>query len=218
MTSERLSARKLGSDRVLARGRRTMIDAAAEMAPWEPRKYRRPAVLFEGTRYFVVAKEPGAGSRVRYLLEPWPADSPEDPAFEIHYDEEYVAARDASLRRAAAGRGIEPIVLAVTPLIGLLSADLKVRLERDYGIHSRVATGRSLWLEYFIFLLASVLLAISTWTGGMTGFVIVRPRVLVPVLVVVGLDCVVRYSSLKEGMEKPWGFYEWLIRAKLRRR
>ena len=73
-----------------------------------------------------------------------------------------------------------------------------------------MATQRSLYIEYLIVVVAAAFMAIAVWTG------FISPMVLLGIILFVGLDLLLRYTSLKEEPASSLGFYEWLIRLRLK--
>ena len=212
---------QVGSDRVVvAAGNRVIVLSRADMPGWEVRAFRRGAILFRGSHYFVAIKEPHPGG-FRYTLEPWPPDSHDIDGGVIEYDEHFVAARDAGRRTRAAASGVRALLLPLYPLIGLLPGSVKRRLADGFGISEELSTVMSLWLE---FLVAAGLAALFTirsmaglygsalgvrgpipWLASLTGFAAGGLLLIVP-------DLLMRYSKILAESQYPWGFWEWLFR------
>ena len=202
--------RCLGSDRLRREGERLVVDTAAEMDGWEVRHYRKTRVHFDGVAYQILRQEAMQHGGVRYHLEPWPQDLADAPAHEIHYDLAYVQARDAArrvlVRRSVGGEFLLPLY----PLLGLLPSRWKAALQRRYGLHPRSMTAWSLRLEYVGILLDGAFLAIHAITGRFDAFY------LIAVMVILVPDAWMRYDSLLAEDAYPPGFYEWLLRFRLR--
>lgn len=201
---------KIGSDQVVHRGEQLVVYSRAEMPDWSTRKYRRVGIVFEGRRFYVSRRMPQHDGWIRYLLDPWPGDSPEDPVFEITYDEEYVRVRDRNSEAARMARRAEPLVLILFPLIGLLPSKIKARLHDRHGIDARAATEWSLWAEYLAIFAAICLLTIHIFTGIFHG------ALLIGAIVVLIPDTVIRYNDCLGESMAPYGFYEWLFRLRLK--
>ena len=202
-------AERLGSDRVWRRGEQLMVDTAAEMDGWEVRRYRKARIHFQGADYQILRKEVVRQGGVRYVLERWPQEG-DAPAQEIHYDLDYVEARDAARRilqrRSVSAEFLRPLY----PLLGLLPSRWKAALQQRYGFHPRTMTAWSLRLEYVGILLDGAFLAMHAITGRFDAFY------LVAVLVILVPDAWMRYDSLLAEDAYPPGFYEWLLRFRLR--
>ncbi len=203
-------AGRLGSDRLWREGGQLVVDTEAEMDGWEVRHYRKTRVHFDRVAYQILRQEVMQHGGVRYHLEPWPQDLADAPAHEIHYGLAYVEARDAArrvlVRRSVGGE----LLLPLYPLLGLLPSRWKAALQLRYGLHPRTMTAWSLRLEYVGILLDGAFLAIHAITGRFDAFY------LVAVLVILIPDAWMRYDSLLAEDAYPPGFYEWLLRFRLR--
>ncbi len=200
----------LGSDRLSREGERLVVDTAAEMDGWEVRRYRKTRVHFDGVAYQILRQEVTREGGVRYVLEPWPKELADAPAREIDYDLAYVEARDAA-RRVLNRRSVgAEFLLPLYPLLGLLPSRWKAALQQRYGLHPRTMTAWSLRLEYVGILLDGAFLAIHAITGRFDAFY------LIAVLVILIPDAWMRYDSLLAEDAYPPGFYEWLLRFRLR--
>jgi hypothetical protein len=203
-------AERLGSDRLWRRGEQLVVDTAAEMDGWEVRHYRKTRIHFDGVAYQILRQEATRQGGVRYHLEPWPQEPVDPPVREIDYDLEYVEARDAARkvlrRRSVSGEFLRPLF----PLLGLLPSRWKAALQQRYGFHPRTMTAWSLRLEYVGILLDGAFLAMHAITGRFDAFY------LVAVMVILVPDAWMRYDSLLAEDAYPPGFYEWLLRFRLR--
>jgi hypothetical protein len=110
------------------------------------------------------------------------------------------------MRRSVGAGFLRPLY----PLLGLLPSRWKTALQHRYGLHPRTMTAWSLGLEYAGIALHAVFLALHSWTGIFNNFY------LVAVLVILIPDALVRYGILLEDETYPPGFYEWLLRFRLR--
>lgn len=110
------------------------------------------------------------------------------------------------MRRSAGAEFLRPLY----PLLGLLPSRWKAALQNRYGLHPRTMTAWSLMLEYAGIALAFAFLVIHVFTRIFDTFY------LVAVLVILLPDVLVRYSILLENAAYPPGFYEWLLRSRLR--
>lgn len=60
---------KLGDDRVVRKGEQVNIHTNVDMPDWMVRSYRRPAIFFEGKKYFLGRKDTSTYRRIRYQLD-----------------------------------------------------------------------------------------------------------------------------------------------------
>lgn len=208
----------LRSDRVFRSGDRVIIVSRADMPGWDVRRFRKLAIVFEGETYFVREKSRGRDSLYRYALQPWPSSLTDAPGGTVVYDEEFVRARD---RDASTRRGSDVLyclLLPLQPLIGFLWSGTKRRLESRCGISARRATGYSLILEAFAFLVHGVLL----WGFGFlnlyslalsASFSQMFPLIYMFAATLLLLpDVIVRYGATLMIDAAPSGFYEWFFR------
>ena len=200
----------VGGDRVVRKSGRLVVHSRANMPDWEVRRYRKVMIRYEGERFFPSSKAILWNGSHRYVLEPWPADSPDPPSAIIDYGLDYVKARDEAETAMQRHRRKLLLVAALLPLVGFLPSSYKAALNERWGVHPQSATSLSLFLEYLAVLAASVLLAIDVFTG------IFNFKYLVAVIVVFGVDAWVRKDSLLAEEMNPPGFYEWLFRIRLR--
>jgi len=206
-----------GTDRIVPRGDKLVVYSSVDMHDWQVRRYRRPAIIVDGVTYFVAKKEAGENKEVRYVLEPWPENFRDLAGRRIHYDEEYVRARDAARAEMRRRDLVYSLLLALKPLIGLMPSAAKLRIEAEFGISARSATFFSLWLEVCIFLGLGVLVSAFAYAGmyalAASG-TIVGPYLLLGLIVVEAallIDLIMRYSSYLQEDLSPCGFYEWIL-------
>ncbi len=213
--------RDVGPDRVTVSGGRVVIDARREFPDWQVREFARIPVHFEGQRYFLSARFDGAPPwRVRYVLDPWPANlGPGNGRFLV-YDADAVAERDMEVRDRRANEAVHLSLLLVAPLMGFLWSGTKQRLAR-FGFIPRTVTGLSLLLTFGLLLLQGALGTIFMMAGGMSGQEALGGLVraffgdewawIDPLLLVaLAVDCLLRYGQHLNHTEEPWGFMEWL--------
>ncbi len=202
----------LGSDHLLIEPERLVIRSPIDMLDWQVREYRRIQIQHAGRRWELVAKVPGVNDTVRYELLPWPEDRREPPGRVVVYDEAYVAARDAEDDRSSRAEkaGLPGFILR--PLIGLLPARKKCRLQ-ERGYDDAVVTTRASRSVVYVSLLLSssggTVLMVGGGMGG--GKAMLRLGLgLLALAVVLLIDLVARFSREREDPQDACGFYEWL--------
>jgi len=216
MTAHR-GTRVWGTDRIVPRGDKLVVYSNVDMHDWQVRRYRRPAIIVDGVTYFVAKRETGENKEIRYVLEPWPESFRDLAGRRIHYDEEYVRARDAARAQMRRRDLAYSFLLALKPFIGLMPSATKLRIEAKFGISARSATFFSLWLEICIFLALGVLVSALAYanmyaiaaSGTMVGPYLLLRLILVEVALLV--DLIMRYSSYLREDPSPCGFYEWIF-------
>ncbi len=128
--SDDLHHERIGSDRIAFRPGYLMVYAATRMADWREPGFRKTVVVFRDANYFVRSADPLGGGRWRYALEFWPAGSTELPLRVIHYGEEYIKLRDASVFRPAGCVGL--LVALLASLLGFAPRWVKAALQNRY--------------------------------------------------------------------------------------
>lgn len=215
---------KIGPDRVWFLSHSLVIYAAREMPDWEVREYCPAAIYFYDQRYLLIQKNRAGPRGFRYELKPWPADLHETPSAVITYDDDYVRQRDETARRGTRVSGTHSVLVALSPLLGLLPSATKKYLAENFGINPQSTTRFSLGLEMFILLLHSLF---WSWSGGLMTVILAlaAPGQLqigtwtpgpafahLSALVLVAWDAVIRYDQLLREIEYPYGAFEWFFR------
>jgi len=203
----------IGSDRVLMPGDRLIIESPIAMDGWDVRTYRRLLVRFAGRAWTPRRIEPTAHGSVRYELAPWSPAPLEILGDEVDYGIDYVERRDRAAasrtRRARAGL----VLNMLSPLVGLLPAQLKGRIEERFGIGARAATVRCVAIEALSIGPALTIVLIEFLAGAITGQSVGLPvRTCGTIALVCGLDVMVRWDRLLAEEYPPPGFYEWAWR------
>lgn len=185
--------REHGGDRVVAIGDRLEVWSSRENDGWRPRKHRKIAIVIDDVRHTIVSMR-SEGAHVVYGLERWEPTAAEIPGDEVIYDEAYVVAREQT---AASVRGRErtsTILSLASPFVGFLWSRTKRRLHERYGIHPARATRRSMDLQFVVgFFTALFFHSNVLW------------------IVAFPVDFLLRFHSLLQDEDEPWGFGEWLV-------
>ena len=167
-----------------------IVQSPVLMPEWKASKFRRTAVVYEDSRFFVAEATRGPDGCHRYVLEPWPDDKGDRPSRTILYEQEYVRLRDANRARAWVALFLWPAMVCANPVVGCLWTRTKRSLQRRLGLDPKLATLQALLCQYVL-----VLLLVVTTYAVMWGYVVVPgvswPGVLVAALVLL-LDAVMR--------------------------
>jgi hypothetical protein len=184
------------------------------MEGWEVRQHRHTLIRFVQRTWRVAGRTTSAG-KTHYQLVPWTPADPHLIGREIDYNAEYVAQRDrtaVSTRKRSRATGL---LRLVSPFIGFLPGQVKIRLEAAYGVDPVATTFQSVFLEFLIMLGAFAMSSIGQLILAHEGAERAKragiPVVLYVVIgVIAGLDCAVRYDRILGEVRPPPGFYEWL--------
>jgi hypothetical protein len=205
-----LSGVEIGPDMVLFFGEKIVVCAVKEMPEWESRESARPAIQFDGRRYYLSRKLLGDEDRpVRYELAPWPDFAGIRPKTVIEYDEDYVALRDGAFKKIHPVSGRKTGWRFLYPLLGFFPASFKEHVLEPHGINPlRVSLVTSLcaWLLFVGELLSLFFLQ----RGIFQHFADVFIWGDYLAVVVLPFDSAVRVYQTFTGERYPDGFYEWL--------
>jgi hypothetical protein len=199
-------SKSVGSDYVRREGDYLVIYSSADMPDWYAREFRKQAIFFEGLRFFVAEKTVVGEKEFRYALSPWPEDLQDMPSRVVHYDEDFVRARDRALREMRKDQYWELILFLIKPLIGFLPSSYKLRIQGKYGIDPEQATAYSLWIEYMLLFVDGGLLVIGSFTTIFNIFY------LIGIIFLLLPDVIVRYNNSLKDEKILYGFYEWLFK------
>ena len=152
--------RPVAGDWIKPDGDDLIVIASERLPDWTATQFRKTAVIFEGTRYYVAEvfepdrgrPRPEAGQGHRYRLSPWPDDLHDLPSNTVDYDESYVAARSARRQVSTRGLGVYLLALPLRPLLGLLPSGMKCSLEARYQIDALSTNGDNIFYSDYIFI------------------------------------------------------------------
>lgn len=208
---------EIGPDMVLYFGEKIVVCAVKEMPEWESRESARPAIEFEGKRYYLSRRMPGDEDRpVRYELAPWPDFAGIHPKVTIVYDEDYVALRDGAFKKIKPVTGHRTNWRYLYPLLGLFPSAFKENVLEPNGINPLRVSLISSLVAYVIFL--AELGCLFFFQFGIFQR-LVGPFIWLDYLAVLLLpfDSAVRIYQIFTGVRYPDGFYEWLPKLLWRR-
>lgn len=200
----------VGPDQVLYFGEKLVVCAIKEMPEWESRESARPAIEFEGRRYYLSRKMVGDEERpVRYELAPWPDFAGIRPPVTILYDEDYVALRDGAFKKIRPVTGHRTNWRFVYPLLGFFPAGFKEHVLEPNGINPLRVSLLSSLLAYVVFVAELVCLFFFHFGifQRVTGELIWLDYLAV---VLLPFDSAVRIYQIFTSVRYPDGFFEWL--------
>jgi hypothetical protein len=209
-----MDERWVGTDRVRSCGDRLIIETRTAMG-WEVRPHRRLLIRFDERAWTPRHIEHGKDGASRYELEPWTPAPLEIPGGEIEYGPAYVERRDRAAASRARCERMGTTLNLVSPLVGLLGARLKGRIEEQLGIDARIATVRSVAIELLLVGPAMAIVAMQGVATGVAGEDAGLPwRTCAVVAVVFASDALVRWGRLIAEERPPVGFLEWIWRRR----
>ena len=201
----------IGPDKVLIAGDRVIIYAAQAMTEWTVREFRRPPIFFRDKKYYLIRKTPGPSPYAFiYELEPWPSEFEPESTRVITYDEFYVAERDGDLKTSRRHDLIHVALLPFYPLLGLCWSGFKERVLGPIGFEPAATTAASILVCFSIFLLEGIF--VFYMHLGFLGLIFSSERLFRLdwfLLLLLPLDCMIRYGQVLRSAESPDGFLEW---------
>lgn len=220
---------RIGPDAVILRDGLVYIYARREIPDWTVREFSRKAIFFRGNKYYLRFRSPAPRPYAAlYELAPWPADLHDQSKESFLYDEDFVAERDRLLRVTRATETLRSILLPLYPLLGFCWSSYKDRVLQPLGFVPRSITAASTMLEFVTCLVQGALF------GYLGGGIVTQARsaITMPLaaaddplwaiadlvlLVLLFVDCVLRYNQVLRDQESLDGFMEWVF-AFLRRK
>ena len=213
-TSE--NSARVGTDLVIVTEEALVIHAHREMPDWTLREFCVVPIYFRGHKFYLKKKSPGqAPYAMKYELGTWHDALGGESTLSINYDEDYVEERD---RKGSMARGMEHLHSILTPLYPLLGftwTGFKERVLSPIGFDARSITEASMLLAFSYWMLEGVFA--FYFRGGFLAFVCSSAPLLWldwALVVVLPLDCAIRFGRLIRGDSIPCGFLEWLFRRK----
>lgn len=202
----------IGTDKVRLVDGKLVIQSHCDMIDWRATKYRKTLVIFNERTYFLARKSKLEDGSFQYRLEQLLEDYHDLPARTIVYDEEYVRERDALHKEVRKRRKIWMVLVFMQPLLGFLPFSMKDWLQDRYNLDPVSMTSYSLFLEYLFVALASSLYVIHLFTLALGRWFGYAPAVIILVLI----DIIIRYHDVLAETNRPFGFYEWIFRMRLK--
>src|ERR1035437_1711788 len=148
----------VGPDTVTFDGEIVVIQARREIPDWKVREFHRHAIYFQGRKYFLrnrgKARPPFA---FEYKLAPWPDDLHEQSIRSFIYDEESVAARDASAGREQRRHLAWCFLVPFYPFLGFCWSGFKERVLRPIGFLPQSITSASTILTLGVVLVDGIM-------------------------------------------------------------
>lgn len=178
-----------------------VIIQAPPMEGWRVSRHRKAAIHYRGVRYQLVAVEPIDANTMRYRLVRWRDSDTGMASAEIHYDDEFVRARDSVRSETDARTRAGFALLSLYPILGFLWSGTRRTIHERYGF-GLGAVAFSLFVE------SAAVCLMATWV--LTVFI---PPYWWAAAIALTADVAMRWaSSLREDFPYPYGFFEWLIR------
>jgi hypothetical protein len=202
----------VATDKVVFQGDLLVIHAT-EVMDWRIREFCKVPIWFRDQKYYLRSKRPAQTPRgMIYELLPWPADfhGGESPQ-SIRYDEDYVLARNSLAGSVRRHDRSYHFLVPLYPFLGLTWSNFKNGTLARCGFDPQAITSASVFLTFATFSLQGVFIGrfraglLTQIFGG--GFMLYD----VALWLLLGLDTVIRYTSLLKGdTDRPLGFCQWL--------
>ncbi|MCP4006427.1 MAG: hypothetical protein GY725_19785 [bacterium] len=208
--------RAVGEDWIKPVGDDLLVIARVPLREWTASRFRKSAVLIDGTRYFVAEAfepdrgrpDPAAGRGYRYRLIRWPDDLHDRPSNTLVYDEAFVANRNSERQSAWARLGVFAIGLPFYPLLGLLPSNIKCGLQESFEFDALTSTQVSMRCEYILGVICLGLIVPQVIFGDPLGVGPFAAPIAAGILL---LDCGMRWERMKEGGGRQYGALEWIF-------
>jgi hypothetical protein len=203
----------VGPDMVHIGDETVTVFAMREMPDWTVREFCIVPIHFRGHKFFLKRKLPGPPPYAfRYELVPWHSALGQESTCPIQYDEDYVAERDRHSRHSRRQGHLHSALFGVYPFLGYGWSGFKERVLGPIGFDPASITEASVMLAIGFWLLEGAFIGafhmgflgivFSSWPLNFLDYLLV---VLLP------LDCAVRYGQIISGDSVPGGFLEWLF-------
>jgi hypothetical protein len=196
-------------------GERTVtVFAVRPMPDWTVREFSIVPIFFREHKFHLKRRLPGPPPYAfRYELEPWYAELGMESSLKVVYDEDYVAQRDADARAGRRQDHLHSALFALFPLLGFCWSGFKERVLSPIGFDPLDITEASIMVEFGLFLAEGVFA--FYFHAGFLGVVFGRHLLFWldwSLLVLLPLDCAVRYGHVIRGDSCPAGFLEWVFK------
>lgn len=188
----------------------TLLITSRNNYPWDIRSYRKWCVVVDEKRYWLAQKNK-TREGYQYLLKLWAEHDSDIPGDVFHYDQDYAAHFQSSMRKFRAKKGTGLFLAPFQPLIGLLWSNSKSFLEEKFGVDSYQATEWALRFQVLFIVLCGIFILIDIVVGGHLGIMLgISKKVIVPMSFVVILDSIYKYDGIQREERPLFGFFEWL--------
>lgn len=205
----------VGRDKVQVGDRTVTVFAMRAMADWTVREFSIVPIYFRGHKFYLKKRLEGlAPFACRYELAPWYPQLGMESSLSIVYDEDYVADRDRDFRTDRRNDHLHSALFSIYPFLGFCWSGFKEGVLSRIGFEPVDITEASICIAFGFFLVEGIYA--FYFHGGFLGFVFSRMWLIWldwALLVVLPLDCAVRYGHIIRGDSHPEGFLEWLFRA-----
>jgi hypothetical protein len=204
----------VGSDVVEVGDRTVTVFAMRPMPDWTVREFCIVPIFFRGHKFHLKAKLPGPPPYAwRYELEPWYSELGAESSLKVVYDEEYVTERDADARASQRREHLHAALFVIYPFLGFCWSGFKERVLGPIGFDPVDTTEASIMIGLGLFLAEGVFA--FYFRAGFLG-VMFSQHILFwldwVLLVLLPLDCAIRYGHIIRGDSCPAGFLEWMFK------
>jgi hypothetical protein len=203
--------RRVGEDTILRQGEQLIVCSKVDMDEWRVQENRRTAILIDEEVWCLTGKQYTELKEVHYYLDPWPDYMHRIPGKTIRYDYRYAMACKESDRKRKIENRAYPFLYPLRILIGFLPSFIKHRIEEHFGVSAREATIASILFELYLFFIVGTLLCIFSFVSPSSPILIFCLPLLIPLVIVMGFDLVLRYDNHLRENPDPLGFCEWLF-------
>jgi hypothetical protein len=203
----------IGPDKVHLVGAHVTIFATRAMPDWTVREFCLPPIYFQGNKYYLRRKLPGPPPyALRYELAPWHSGLGTESSRSITYNEAYVEQRERDFKTGRRDHHLNMGLLPLYPFLGFCWSGFKQRVLGPLGFEPLAITMASIALGLGFFLLEAVF--VVGFHMGFIGLILSSERLLLLdriLLLLVPLDCIMRYDHILRGDGSPDGFLEWMF-------
>jgi hypothetical protein len=206
----------VGPDKVQVGDFTVTVFAMRPMPDWTVREFSIVPIFFRDHKFYLKRKLDGpAPYACRYELAPWFPQLGAESSLSIVYDEDYVADRDRYFRTDRRNDHLHSALFGIYPLLGFCWSGFKERVLSRIGFEPVNITEASIVIGSGFFL-AELIFVFYVHSGFLA--VVFGQRLLscldLALLLVMPVDCVVRYGHVIRGDSYPAGFLEWLFKRR----
>jgi hypothetical protein len=204
----------VGPDKVQVGDFTVTVFAMRPMVDWTVREFSIVPIYFRGHKFYLKKKIDGpAPFACRYELAPWYPQLGLESSLSIVYDEDYVADRDRYFRTDRRNDHLHSALFGIYPLLGFCWSGFKERVLSRIGFEPVDITEASIIIAFSFFMMEGIF-AFYFRSGFLAA--LFGQRLLFgldwTLLVVLPLDCAMRYGQVIRGDSFPAGFLEWLFK------
>jgi hypothetical protein len=204
----------VGRDKVQVGDFTVTVFAMRPMVDWTVREFSIVPIYFRGHKFYLKKRLEGpAPFACRYELAPWYPQLGMESSLSIVYDEDYVADRDRYFRVDRRNDHLHSALFGIYPLLGFCWSGFKERVLSRIGFEPVDITEASVFIELSFFIVEGIFA--GAFHSGFLAALFGRGLLFGldwTLLLVLPLDCAVRYGHVIRGDAYPGGFLEWLFK------